>query len=696
MNRFLRRVKRFPGVSLFFFFLFFGSVVDAGVPASPHFSAGNRGGPPVTYFVGNKGWGIVLSSEGRILGIRWKGQVVQQPLSAFAEIRGTHQTGKTIVRKDKEGALVFERTFVNDIPDDTARNRAAGISGNTPKTASKRSCILTERFTSAGGSIRWEQEIRRRGPSWGGEINTEFDYPVTDQTRFWTSWGSPPGDSLLTDRQLAEGLRPIPGGSGAGSFMGDGNNQWVDPLLAVPFTDTVFFYGLPYFTYEHPRIAVCPFQGNLFCIPMCSILEPAKDQGVTFALSPEDDLIDLVMHTGRGGRVCFSRLFNRISAGRPLHFAVDIVVHAADWRAGLGWMAARYPGYFQPKNKGSRELAGTGAYAGPFEVIENGKMREMDFTTNWQSSFDFPYMGMFLPPVKRDQPWKRFGDSMISIDGMEAYARRMKKAGFHVLNYFNVTEFGARVKYPAPPGTPGTAGLEKDEWKGCNTFLYPRLPRAILPTPLAMKPQQGNESGPGGPFYTWEGGIVMDCGDPAYRDFLLDQAGRHIRDIPDAGGICIDRMDWLRMFNERADDGKTWFEGRPVRSLVHSFEGLMDTLGPLLHGPGRVYSSTTTTSESISLRTRTAFSMSSPTRALPSISARCFVWRNRHWAGRMPPRPSKRKAPITSSRNICIWVSSRCARILPTTIPFCRTAWSTGTISTIRRCYSGCAGGNGC
>jgi len=36
----------------------------------------------------------------------------------------------------------------------------------------------------------------------------------------------------------------------------------------------------------------------------------------------------------------------------------------------------------------------------------------------------------------------------------------------------------------------------------------------------------------------------MDCADPDFAAFLLEQARRHIEKIPDADGICIDRMDW--------------------------------------------------------------------------------------------------------------------------------------------------------
>jgi len=522
----------------------------------------------VDYMVKSRDVTIRLSGEGKITAIQLGKTGIEKKLVAFSSIEGCVQEGNTVVRKNKNGSIEFSKILISQSPDQADRN----------------SCTLTEKFIPTASSIRWELEINGQGSSWTSHINTEFDYPATAQTRFWTAWGSPPYDPASVDQPLREMLRPFPGGAQDIGFFGKENDQWVDPLHAIPFADTLLYYGLPYFTYEQPRIGVCPFQGNLFCIPMCSILETKDDEGLTIALSPEDDIVDMTLLTKQNGTVNFSRLFNRISPDNPLKFSLDITSQAADWRGGLGWMADRYPRYFLPQNKQAYRLAGTGAYAGSFKIKDEYKLREMDFKTNWQASFDFPYMGMFLPPVKKGEQWKRFGNDSISVEEMADYAGRMKKAGFHVLNYFNVTEFGTKVKYPEPAGP---SVPEADWWKDCNTFLYKKIPGALLKTPEKMRVDEGGKTQPGGPIYTWEDGIAMDCGDPAYKDFLLGQARRHILEIPDADGICIDRIDWLRFFNEYADDGKTWFEGKPVRSLVHSFKQLLDTLGPMMHRSGK-------------------------------------------------------------------------------------------------------------
>jgi hypothetical protein len=199
---------------------------------------------------------------------------------------------------------------------------------------------------------------------------------------------------------------------------------------------------------------------------------------------------------------------------------------------------------------------------------------------------------MFLPPVKSGaEKWRRFGGQETSLDAMANYSAEMRRKGFYVLSYFNVAEFGARVAWPPPPPPKDTK--EEDLWKNCDDFLQAKLAAAILRVPDRMKPEALAASiypktRVGGYFFTWEDGIVMDCGEKNYQDYLLGQARRHLENISDASGICIDRMDWTRMYNEQHDDGESWMEGRPARSLIWSWHNLMDQLGPLLHAAGKV------------------------------------------------------------------------------------------------------------
>jgi hypothetical protein len=145
---------------------------------------------------------------------------------------------------------------------------------------------------------------------------------------------------------------------------------------------------------------------------------------------------------------------------------------------------------------------------------------------------------------------------------MRDYAAGMKKLGFHILSYFNVTEFGADVSDPPPPRT---AADDKDLWRKADDFLYGRLAGAILRVPAAVPDDKLSlypRSRKGGPYFTWGQGIITDPGEPVYREFLLEQAEKHIRLIPDAGHLHRP-PDWLGC-TTRATTG-SWFAARPGR-----------------------------------------------------------------------------------------------------------------------------------
>ncbi|MEO6288686.1 MAG: hypothetical protein ABIO76_02125 [Ginsengibacter sp.] len=187
---------------------------------------------------------------------------------------------------------------------------------------------------------------------------------------------------------------------------------------------------------------------------------------------------------------------------------------------------------------------------------------------------------MFLPPVEPNVKWKRFGGGEMSVKAMNDYAGDMKQKGFHVLNYFNVTEFGSRMQDNYVPQKPTT---DPDIWKDPNDYLFYNLSSAVIRDRTGYYPSAKTAA----PFYTWGNALVMDCADSVYQEFLLTQAKTHIDQIPNSFGICIDRLDWLYIFNPNADDSITWFDGRPARSIITSYKELMKRLGPLMHDAGK-------------------------------------------------------------------------------------------------------------
>jgi hypothetical protein len=506
------------------------------------------------------GMAVSINDTGAVQGITFTAFNEVRPVKAFTRLAGCEPAGRMQVR-EMGGVIRFQRKWVSK------------STGN--------SCLVTDRFRTGSGSLRWEVEIAGLGGPWTTPIETHLEYPDSIAARFWTAWGDPRLGEIreqTTEQQAVSGILPS-----------DPTGNWSDPLVAIPFVNDTIWYGAPPYSYDNPRIGFIPFQRNLFGIPLVTISEAQKDLGISLVLSPEDTLLDLSMRTSSSGSIILSRDYHRITAGHTIRFAMDILAHESGWRGGLRWMAARYTGFFNPNISGADSIAGTGAYSSLETAFDKDKMDRMAFGVNWKASFDFPYMGMFIPPVTSDTAtWARYGGGITSVKAMRDYAAGMRRQGYHVLSYFNVTEFGADITDPMPARK---ASDDKDLWKNADDFLYYRLSDAILHVPAAVPKEKLSfypRSRPEGPYYTWGNGIIMDPGEPVYHEYLLDQARRHIELIPDAEGICIDRMDWLRMYNEQRDDSVSWFGGQPTRSLLLSWQSLLRQLGPLMHKADKV------------------------------------------------------------------------------------------------------------
>lgn len=460
---------------------------------------------------------VSLDPTGNIVAARVDGKV--WPLTGATELAGCQTLGETKAKKSGQGF-----SFIRTVTDGK---------GHT--------AIVTERFMPAKDSIRWEVDIRSDDAPWSTAIETSLIYAATDQTRFWTAWSDPEHST----------------------------NGWHDPLVMKPFTNAVRTYS-NFGGYSAAR------QGDFICIPLLTIAEPGEDRGISLVLSPEDLNLDSRLQTTAEGRMKFSRLKLRLGDGRTVRLAMDLTAHEADWRGGLRWMVARYPEYFDPPNPRADAMAGCAAYSGDENPIDVAKFKKMAFRVNWKLSDDFPYMGMFIPPVKNaDERWQRSCDEKAptnkppttSCRQMNDYARYMRTNGFYVLSYFNVTEFGKNMA-EKPVRKPGDPEL----WKGPRAFLPTQFPNAIYLPGAA----------------TCYKASVVDVGDPAYQKFILEQADRNNRMIPDSAGICIDRLDWLSRFNSKGDDGVSWVDGKPARALYISWQRLLEKLGPLMHRDGKV------------------------------------------------------------------------------------------------------------
>jgi hypothetical protein len=474
---------------------------------------------PARFKVTSPSIAIGLTEDGEIAG--FTAGAVEQAIRGQTHLSGCRTQGTTAAKELPDGGMTFTRKLLS-------------LDGHA--------CTLTERFYPTPDSIRWEIEITGQGEPWSAPIITTLACSNPQETRFWAAWADPES-------------RPGP---------------WHDPLALSPLTSRGWYYG--------NAAQTSPVGGDFVSLPLVTLAPDNRDAALSLVLSPEDVLLDMRLLVSATGQIRFSRTRYRLGGGKTVHFAMDLVAHEADWRGGLRWMATRYPAFFDPPNPEVDAMAGCGAYSGDENPIDVAKFKKMAFRINWKLSDDFPYMGLFIPPVKdAGQRWTRSCDEKappgkgetISARQMNDYAKYMKDNGFYVLNYFNVTEFGKNME---DREIPAARANDPDLWKDPVAFIKLRLPNAYLKPPMLTC------------YNAW----LVDVGDPGYHDFMLEQAKRHIDLVPDSFGICIDRMDWLRLYNPDGDDGVSWVDAKPARSLYRSWMAFTADLGPLMHKAGKV------------------------------------------------------------------------------------------------------------
>ncbi len=493
--------------------------------------------------------------DGRIRDCAVTGAQWAPGLSAGTSLEGCKPAGAPQVARLATGGLEFTRTLTN----------AVG-----------RSCVVTDRFTPSETGIRWQVEIVSSGPPWTAPLVTWLNCNEPQQSLFWCAWADPECSTDMAKRDPKfETLRQ------QGKVSNVTAGAWRSPLEMMPFVNRTWTYG--------NTKRDCPTGNDFISVPLITLSALNQDAGLSLALSPEDTLLDMAFAVTEAGQIKIARSCHRLGGGKTVRLSMDLVAHEAGWRGGLRWMTKRYPLFFDASHALASELAGCGAYSGNENPVDVAKLKKMGFRLNWKLSDDFAYMGMFIPPVRNaDEHWTRScaeprppgKPDWTSGRILNDYAKYMRQNGFYVLNYFNATEYGKDMQdQPVPAARANDPGL----WKDPLAFLTLRMPHAWMTGVQEGAPHDGK------PFLSnCYGAVIVDPGDPDYLNFLLEQASRYNRLVPDSAGICIDRLDWLRFYNPNADDGVSWVNGQSARSLYLSWKSLMDKLGPLMHRADKV------------------------------------------------------------------------------------------------------------
>lgn len=492
----------------------------------------------------------------------------------------------SIIDKKKNINLPFKAKTI--FPNSIIRNSSARVENNNI-IIEKEIVIDNEKFFKTtekigfeGDLLKWDLSIMPSGKEpWSTPVQTIWSVNKPD-IKYWTTWGDPRPEkhgaykSKETDEKLLNGdivftdnILPT--------------NNWADPLIPQPLFARKLIYGGS--IYGNPKddknfdpwINFSPgSRRNYFSVPVVGLFNEKQNTGLSLGFSPKDIGIEACLEVTNDNELVFSRYNNRFTPGRELRFTTYIKLHEADWRASLGWYVNKFRQWFNPVNPKVNEFCGLSSYSFETGAFDVDKMKKMAYKTNWDATFPFPYMGLFLPDVGDDEGWLSWRGEYLTFKKIDNYYKQMQEKGFHVLSYFNVTEFGSNIFRQAYQKN----HPQRKSWINSNVYLNEVIEPAVFYHP--------NDTTYTKYVYSWDRSIVVDPGEPVYADHLIEQINRYIDKLPHFEGITIDRLDWTRHYNTRRDDGISWFNGAPARSLHLSWNSIIDKIAPILHEKNKV------------------------------------------------------------------------------------------------------------
>jgi hypothetical protein len=309
-----------------------------------------------SYVVGTGEIELTISSKGEIARIGKK-NIWKKDLRGLTILTNCTQLQEVQIKKIRDRGVQSTRKFISD--------------------DKRYQCVVVDRFVPDSASIRWEVEIEGSEHPWSTGIGTMMIFSDSVNARFWTTWGDP------------NHLSP--------ADRGDNPDVWHNPFEYRVFRNMHLVYGGHF------------DKGAGYAVPVFSVMYPEEKAGISLAMSPDDPLLDVHMVTTPQGEVTQTRKFNRLEKGRKVKFTMHLFIHDADWRSVISFMSGKYPRYFIPPAKNALEICGLGAYSSHEGAFDAEKYRKMGGIVNWKASYDFSYMGMFIPPVDTDTTrWRRF------------------------------------------------------------------------------------------------------------------------------------------------------------------------------------------------------------------------------------------------------------------------------------------------
>lgn len=441
---------------------------------------------------------------------------------------------------------------------------------------------ITDTFCNAENGIEWTVTIETQGKPFTIPFEQSVKVLGWPDCKFFTTCGG-------TDNpELGEvGIEKATDASANGIFRK--TFGWSDPLKPQLLQADTYFYGAPYYEKENQRIGLQPTNPKVFTMPFYTLIN--QKIGLSVLQNLDDTILDAVLNIADDGQITYKRIHHRFGEENSrITFHCFLLFSSADVRNPLNYYLQKYPQYFNAHVPMAEKAVGCCSYSSLTNPTKEqlDEYKTMGYHVNWNAAFDFPYIGLYLPPVKSEtESWTNYYKTESSIKKMRENAAAYQNQDCYLLNYFNIAELGQNITYPFPAVTT----KEDERWKNCNDFIQTNFKDAVLLSPCDNEIDEQNgifHIKKDQPYFSWYDCIALDCGEKNYKDFLIHQAYRLCNELPETAGIAIDRGDWVRLYNMNADDSVSMIDNEKCRSLILSYHMLMEELSRTVHNYNKV------------------------------------------------------------------------------------------------------------
>jgi len=349
-----------------------------------------------------------------------------------------------------------------------------------------------------------------------------------------------------------------------------------------------------------------PSSREVSSVPAAVIASETSEAGIGLLQSLDDNIFGLALDVSQNV-VTLNKYYNRLGEGRTVSLTTMIVpISGVDWRPLFLWARGAFPRFFLSSTllaDAAREIkhqsslvtspapipsvvkTGLGMYTcANIEDVNLTAIRLSGATHNWDAKFEWPYIGMYLPPISPiDANWTSNLGSGEEPDCGKGWSHgqpvnksfiktiyaNAASEGITTLTYFNVVEYGENFACPLPQPISPTP---ENDWINSSQFAADHMP---------------NSPWPGCPNTGWQNGVDLNPADSDFQAFLVAQAQLHVDSFGENFyGFAIDRFDhstqWFNPAPAIYDDHLAWC-GAPCFPMLTAMNTVFNKVANLVY-----------------------------------------------------------------------------------------------------------------